>query len=172
MPVLIIATYNEDGSPNVMNAAWGGICDTDKIAICIDKSHKTFENIAKQKAFTVSIADAAHVAECDYVGLVSGNNVKDKFAAANFTAEKSSFVNAPYISELPMRLECSLEKVLEEELVIGKIVNVSADESVLTDGKIDVQKLSPITYDPVNHAYIKLGEKVGTAFSDGKKLKR
>lgn len=171
MPVLIIATYDKDGTPNAMNAAWGGICDTNKIAICIDKSHKTFENIMDKKAFTVSVADVSHVAACDYVGLVSGNVEKDKFKKAGFTAQKSQFVDAPYIAELPMRLECRLEKVLETELVIGEIINVSAEESVLTDGKIDVEKLSPVVYDPVNHAYIKLGEKVGSAFSDGKKLK-
>ena len=170
MPVFIIGTYDEDGTPNAMNAAWGGTANSNQIAICIDLSHKTFKNILLRKAFTVSMATANYVKECDYVGLVSGDKIPDKLAKAGFTTEKSEYVDAPIINELPMTLECKLVKVLEEELVIGEIVNVSADESVLKDGKIDPAKLQPITYDPINHKYIKLGEVVGNAFSDGKSL--
>lgn len=165
MPVLIIATYDEDGTPDVMNAAWGGIHDTNQIAICIDPSHKTAKNLLKKKAFTVSMADAAHVKECDYVGCVSANNVADKFAKAGFTATKSEFVDAPVINELPMCLECEM---LSYEPTTGcmtaNIINVNADDSILTDGKIDPAKLRPITYDPVNHTYITLGEVAGKAF--------
>lgn len=123
-------------------------------------------------AFTVSIADAKHVIEADYVGVVSGNSVPDKMARAGLTAVKSAFVNAPVINELPMAIECKLLKFNEDGICIGEIVNVSADESVLSeDGLIDPARLEAITYDPVHHAYIKLGERVGNAFSDGNRLK-
>lgn len=145
MPVLIIATYDEEGRPDAMNAAWGGIADYNQVALCLSESHKTTKNILARKAFTVSMADAAHVAECDYVGIVSANNVPDKFQRAGFHAVKSEFVDAPVIEELPMTLECRLNKVTEEGLIIGDIVNVSADESILTDGKIDPSKFTPIT---------------------------
>lgn len=145
MPVLIIATYDEEGRPDAMNAAWGGIADYNQVALCLSESHKTTKNILARKAFTVSMADAAHVAECDYVGIVSANNVPDKFQRAGFHAVKSKFVDAPVIEELPMTLECRLNKVTEEGLIIGDIVNVSADESILTDGKIDPSKFTPIT---------------------------
>ncbi len=172
MPVLIIGTYDETGVPDAMNAAWGGIRDTGQIAVCIDPGHKTAANLVKQKAFTVSIADAGHLAACDYVGIVSGNDVPDKFARAGFHALRSEFVNAPLIAELPMALECRLISFDPESgRTAGEIVNVSADESVLTAGKIDPKKLRPITYDPVHHDYLVLGETVGKAFSDGKKLK-
>ena len=171
MPVLIIGTYGDDGTPDAMNAAWGGIADYNQVALCLSESHKTTKNILKRKAFTVSMADAAHVAECDYVGMVSGNQVKDKFAKAGFHAVKSEFVDAPVIEELPMTLECKLNKVTEEGLIIGDIVNVSADERILTDGKIDPAKFTPITFDSVNNTYIKLGEVCGKAYSDGKKIK-
>ena len=171
MPVLIISTYDENGNANAMNAAWGGIHDTNQIGICIDPSHKTAKNLLAKKAFTVSIADAAHVAECDYVGIASGNKVADKLKKAGFTVAKSEFVDAPVINELPMCLECELVSYDESTgCMVGNIINVSAEESVLTDGKIDVSKLNAITYDPVNHNYIKLGEIAGKAFSDGKKL--
>lgn len=117
------------------------------------------------------MADAAHVAECDYVGIVSANNVPDKFQRAGFHAVKSEFVDAPVIEELPMTLECRLNKVTEEGLIIGDIVNVNADESILTDGKIDPSKFTPITFDSVNNVYLKLGEPCGKAFGEGKKIK-
>ncbi len=172
MPVLIIATYDEKGNPDVMNAAWGGIVEENTIGICLSESHKTTKNIAVNKAFTVSVADARHVTEEDYVGIVSQNDDKGKFEKSGFTAEKSPFVNAPIIKELPMALECSYIKTTEDGLVMGKIVNVSCDEDYLTNGKIDPALLRPITFDPINAKYIELGSVVGNAFSDGKKLKK
>lgn len=173
MPVLIIAAYDETGVPNVMNAAWGGIYSDDMIGICLSEGHKTTKNIRATGAFTVSVATAEQLVACDYVGIVSGNKEPDKFARAGFTAERSGFVNAPLIKELPMTLECELVSYDEESNhLVGRIVNVSACECVLTDEKIDVAKLRPITYDPVNHRYIELGVVAGKAFSDGKKLKQ
>lgn len=172
-PVFIIAAYDEYGHPNVMNAAWGGIHTDDQIALCLSEEHKTTANILTTKAFTVSIADAAHVTECDYVGVVSGNSEPDKFSRAGFHATRSEFVNAPIIDELPMCLECELLSYDPETChMTGRIVNVSADERILdSNGKIDVAKLRPITFDPVRHTYIALGAEVGHAFRDGLKLK-
>lgn len=172
LPVLIIATYNEDGSANAMNAAWGGIYDTNQIMLCLSADHKTTKNIGLKKAFTVSFADADHVAACDYVGLVSGNKVADKLQKAGFTTSPSKKVDAPVIDQLPVALECELIKINEDGIVIGEIVNVCADESVLgPDGKIDMAKFRPISYEPVHHTYVVMGQKVGNAFSDGKSIK-
>ena len=172
MPVLIIATYDEAGNSNAMNAAWGGISEENEITICIDSGHKTAANLQKTGAFTVSMATAEYVTACDYVGIVSGNKEPDKFAKAGFHAIKSQFVNAPLIEELPMALECRVKSYDAETCrLVGEIVNVCADECVLTDGKIDPKKLRPITFDPVGHTYMALGETVGRAFFDGTKLK-
>lgn len=172
MPVLIIAAYDQAGVPNAMNAAWGGMFTDEHIGICISQGHKTTKNILATKAFTVSMATAEQVVACDYVGIVSGNRERDKVAKAGFTTERSEVVNAPIIKELPMTLECEMVSYDEENChLVGRIVNVSADESILTDGKIDYAKLRPITYDPVNHHYVELDAKAGNAFSDGKKLK-
>ena len=171
-PVLMIATYNEDGTPDIMNAAWGGISDSDEISISISNTHKTAKNLLKRGAFTVSFATVDQVAACDYVGLVSGNKVPDKFARAGFHAVKSEFVDAPLVEELPMALECRVRSYdTETDILRGEIVNVSADETILTDGKIDPAKLRPIVFDPVNHDYLELGEKAGKAFGEGNKLK-
>jgi len=172
MPVFIVAAYDKDGTPCCMNAAWGGVYDTNQLMVCLADDHKTTKNIIESGAFTVSVADAKHVVEADYVGIVSGNDVPDKMERAGLTTQSSVFVNAPIINEFPMTVECKLLKFNEDGICIGEIVNVSADESVLgSDGLIDPEKLEAITYDPVRHTYIKLGEKVGNAFSDGKKLK-
>ena len=173
MPVYIIATYGADGTPNAMNAAWGGISEDTEISICISADHKTTENILARKAFTVSMANAKYLAACDYVGIVSGTKEPDKFAIAGFHATKSEFVDAPLIDELPMAVECKLISYDPEDCrLVGEIVNVSADEAVLGEnGKVDVKKLRPITYDPMNHHYLALGEKVGQAFHDGLALK-
>lgn len=172
-PVLIIATYGEDGTPDAMNAAWGSIADMDSIAMYLSASHKTVNNILARKAFTVSMADEAHTAACDYVGIVSGNTVPDKVARAGFHVTKSRHVDAPLIDELPMALECRLISFdPETELLTGEIVNVCADERILDEaGRIDPQKLRPITFDYVNNAYLVLGEKVGNAFADGKQFR-
>ena len=169
MPVLIIGTYDENGVPNAMNAAWGAITDMNEISISMAE-HKTTENLAKTGAFTVSMATEDTVIPCDYVGVESAHRTPDKFAKAGFHAEKSSHVNAPLIKELPMALECKV-KSFENGILVGEIVNVNADESILTNGKIDPQKLKPISYEPVNSTYIGLGKVVGKAFSDGLKLK-
>lgn len=173
MPVFIIGTYNADGTPNAMNAAWGGISEEKEISICVDSTHKTARNILTRKAFTVSMGTAPYLAACDYVGIVSGNKDQDKFAKAGFHATKSDFVDAPLIDELPMALECELISYDPESCrLVGRIVNVSIDESVLGEnGKVDVARLQPITYDSANHHYLVLGEKAGQAFCDGLKLK-
>ena len=173
MPVFIIGTYNADGTPNAMNAAWGGISEETEITICVDSGHKTAENLVTRKAFTVSMATANHVAACDYVGLVSGNKEPDKFAKVGFHATKSEYVDAPLIDELPMALECEVISYDPETCrLVGRIVNVSADESVLGEnGKVDVGKLCPITFDTMNNQYLVLGETVGQAFHDGVQLK-
>lgn len=172
-PVFIIAAYDENGTPNAMNAAWGGISEMHEISICISEGHKTTANILKRKAFTVSMAEVGQVVACDYVGIVSGNKEPDKFAKAGFHAMKSEFVNAPLIDELPMAIECELISYDSETChLVGRIINVSADESVLDEkGKIDPAKLRPITFDPVHNDYLVIGEKVGNAFKDGVALR-
>ena len=172
MPVLIVGSYDENGVPNAMNAAWGGIYDTNLVMVCLADDHKTTDNIKKNGAFTLSFATAKTVAPCDYVGIVSANDVPDKFDRAGFHATKSEFVNAPLIDELPMAVECRLLKFNEDGICIGEIVNISAEESILDEnGKVDAKKLDPIIYDSVSHAYWSFGEKVGSAFSDGKSIK-
>lgn len=171
-PVLIIASYDENGVPDAMNAAWGGISESNEISMCLSEGHKTVKNILSRKAFTVSMADAAHVVECDYVGMESGNQVANKMEKAGFTVEKSERVDAPIINELAVCLECKLKSYDPETCrMVGEIINVSVDESVMTDGKVDVDKVAPITFDPFNNAYHVLGAKVGNAFADGAKLK-
>ena len=172
-PVLIIASYDENGVPDAMNAAWGGISDMAEISMSLSASHKTVKNIKAKKAFTVSMATAEYVVACDYLGVESANKVPNKLEKAGLHVTKSELVDAPIIDELPMVLECEMIDYNDEtEILRGKIVNVSADEKVLDEnGKIDPQKLKPITFDPVNNAYLKLGEKVGNAFKDGLQLK-
>ena len=172
-PVFILAAYGSDGTPNCMNAAWGGISDDQEVSVCISAGHKTTANILHSKAFTISMATADQLVACDYVGITSGNRVPDKFARAGFHASASEFVNAPLIDELPMAMECELVSYDPDSCrLVGRIVNVSADESVLNEqGKVDPAKLRPITFDPMNNAYLELGGKVGDAFSDGVKLK-
>ena len=172
MPVLIVGTYDKNGVANAMNAAWGGIYDTNQVMVCLADDHKTTENIKASGAFSVSFATAKTVAACDYVGIVSANDVPDKFQRAGFHAVRSKYVNAPIIEELPMAVECKLIKFNDDGICIGEIVNVSGDEGVLDEnGKVDAKKLDPIIYDSVTHAYWSFGEKVGQAFSDGKKIK-
>lgn len=172
MPVLIVCAYDKNGKANAMNAAWGGIYDYKKVMICLDEGHKTTKNIKSTKAFTISFADIKHIKECDYLGIVSGNEVPNKLEKAGFTIEKSSFVNAPIIKELPMTLECKLIKFDDNGNIIADIVNVSADKKILDDkGNIDSAKLQPISYDSISHKYLEIGKVVGTAFEDGKSIK-
>lgn len=173
MPVLIVAAYDENSVPNAMNAAWGGIHTDNMVGICLSEEHRTTKNILATKAFTVSMATVEHVVVCDYVGIVSGNKEPDKFEKAGFHAVKSRYVNAPIIAELPMCLECELVSYDSKTCyMVGRIVNVSVDEKILDEtGKINISLMKPITYDPVNHDYLVIGDKVGKAFKDGMKLK-
>ena len=171
MPVLMIGTYNADGSPNMMNAAWGGVTLEDQITICIDTSHKTWANIAARKAFTVAFGTAETVVPCDYLGIASGNKTPDKVAKSGFTATKSTFVDAPVMAELPLVLECELVSMNETNCnVVGRIVNCAVEESMLTDGKPDAAKMKPICFDTCQHVYRLIGDVVDKAFSCGKKL--
>ena len=172
-PVFIIATYGKDEIPDAMNAAWGGISDDTQVSICLSAGHRTVKNILERKAFTISMADADHVKECDYVGIVSANNVPDKIERSGFHITKSEYVDAPLIDELPMALECRLISYDPRSgRLVGEIINVNADEKILnSEGNIDPMKLRPITFDPINNAYNVIGEKVGNAFKDGSALK-
>ena len=174
MPVLIIGTYGKDGKPDAMTAAWGGISEETQISICVDNGHKTAKNIVSRGAFTVSIGDAQNVVACDYIGIVSGNNEPDKVRKAGWTTTKSNLVDAPLFNELPLALECKLISYDSESCrIVGEIVNVSADDRILDkDGKADLSKFIPITYDPMSHTYRKIGDVVGKAFCDGIKLKK
>lgn len=175
MPVLMIGTYDNEGKIDVMNAAWGMMVDMNKVALNLTETHKTVKNIKEKKAFTVGIADFEHMVEADYVGIVSGNNEPNKFEKSGLTATKSEFVDAPVINEFPVTMECEFIEYQDDENgcgVIGKIINVCADEKVLDEnGKIDPSKINAILYDPFNHGYYKVGEKVGDAFSEGRKIK-
>ena len=172
MPVLIIGTYDEQGVPNAMNAAWGMISDVDKVTICLDAKHKTVSNILAKKDFTVSMTDVKNMVAADYVGIVSANDVPNKLEKTGWTVTKSEFVDAPIFEELPMTLECRMRTFDEEtELMTAKIVNICVDEAILGEnGKVDLNKFQPIAYDSANHDYVRLGEKVGNAFKDGKSL--
>lgn len=174
MPVLMIATYNEDDSIDVMNAAWGTMLDRDYVILNLTESHKTVQNIKKRKAFTVSIADAKHVVEADYFGIVSANNTPNKFKKSGLTSVKSKLVDAPIIQEFPICMECEFIEYQDGKYgcgVIGKIVNVSADERVISNDKVDITKLEAIAFDPYTLGYYKVTERVGNAFKDGSKLK-
>ncbi len=172
-PVFILAAYGEDGMPCAMNAAWGGISDDKELSFCVSPSHRTVKDLLARGAFTVSMGTAEQVVACDYVGLVSGNQVPDKFARAGFHAPKSEFVDAPCIDELPIAVSCRVVSYDPESCrLVGKIVNVSVDEAYLTpEGKVDVDKVAPITYDSFNKTYVRLGAVVGRAFHDGAALK-
>ena len=173
-PVLIVATYDEDGKADAMNVAYGGIVNSNRLQINIGVRHKTSDNIKAKQEFTVGIADEAHMVEADYVGIVSGHDEPDKLTKAGLHTIKSEFVDAPLIEEFPISLECKVEEINQYNQtlrIVAEIVNVSVDETVLTpDGKIDPAKLQAICYDSSNRAYLALGKKVGTAFADGKKL--
>lgn len=175
MPVLMVATYNEDGSVNVMNAAWGTMQERDTVALNLTETHKTVKNIKARGAFTVSIADAAHVVEADYFGVESGNKVPDKFKNSGLTATKSEIVDAPVINEFPLCLECEFIESQDGKYgcgVIGKVVNVTADEKVMDGDKVDLSLVNAIAFDPYTHGYYKVAERVGEAFKDGLQLKR
>ena len=171
MPVLMVAAYDEHGRVNVMNAAWGMICDMDKIALFIGEGHKTTQNILKTKAFTVSIADRDHMDVADYFGIATGNKTPDKFERTGYHAVRSNRVNAPVIDEFPVDMECELAEVVETETmycIVGKIVNVAAEESVLSgNGKVDPAKLNALIFDQFQNGYYVTGEQVGRAWNAG-----
>ena len=171
MPVLMVAAYDEGGTVNVMNAAWGMICGEDRIALFIDEEHKTTKNLLKTKAFTVSIADRAHMDVADFFGIATGNKMTDKFERTGYHAAKSEFVNAPIIEEFPVVMECELAEVAKTEsfyCIVGKIVNTAAEETVLSEnGKVDPAKLDALIFDQFQHGYYVSGEKVGEAWNAG-----
>ena len=173
MPVLIIGTFDKDGVPNAMNAAWGGIYDYNKVMVCLS-SHKTTDNIRLNKEFTIAFATRETVEASDYVGLVSGNKVPNKVEKAGLTFVKGEKTNAPIFNEYPLVLECRVSEIINEGEgggnVVADIVNVSVDESILTNGKVDYHKAHFITYDPVTHKYVELGEEVADAFKVGVKF--
>ena len=173
-PALMIATYDADGTPDVMMAAWGGQYDNNQVCFSLSK-HKTTDNLRLNKAFTLSYADARTVVESDYFGIVSGNDVKDKVAKAGFTVTKSQNVNAPIINEYPLTMECRVVEMRDDEeggaWVVGEIVNAIADPSILTDGKIDIKKLNPVAWDASSFNYMTLDDSVGTAWNSGMVLK-
>ena len=174
MPVLMIATYGDDGTVDVMNMAWGGICAENMVSLNIDTDHKTAKNIKKRGAFTLSIADVPHIQAADFFGIASGNKMEDKFARSGLTAGKSEKVDAPVVQEFPLTLEC---KVVEDKMevyghhVLGEIVGVLADESVLDEtGKVDASKLNAFVFDQFRSGYYAIGEKVGQAWHTGAPL--
>ena len=175
MPVLMVATYNEDGSVDVMNAAWGTMLSRNQVILNLTETHKTVKNIKERKSFTVSIADSKHVVEADYFGIASGNNTPNKFENSGLSAIKSEKIDAPIIKEFPICLECEFIEYQSDEYgagVIGKVVNVTADESVMDGDKVDVSKLDAIAFDPYTHGYYKVTERVGEAFKDGMQVKK
>ncbi|RRD94175.1 flavin reductase family protein [Clostridiales bacterium COT073_COT-073] len=172
MPVLMVAAYDEKGKVNVMNAAWGTMCDMDKVLLILDENHKTTKNIRQVKAFTVSLADKEHMDVADFFGIASGNKMEDKFERTGYTAIKSSLINAPIIEEFPVTMECELAEIVETEnmyAIVGRLVNVSAEEKVLSEnGKIDPGKLNALVFDAFQSGYYGIGEKLGQAWSAGK----
>ncbi len=175
MPVLMVATYNEDGSIDVMNAAWGTMLSRSQVILNLTKTHKTVKNIIERKAFTVSIADSKHVVEADYFGVVSGNETLNKFENSKLTATKSENVDAPIINEFPICLECEFIEYQDDEYgcgVIGKVVNVTADENVMNGENVDIELVNAIAFDPYTHGYYKVTQRVGNAFKDGLQLKK
>ncbi len=171
MPVLMIATYNEEGSIDVMNAAWGTMFERDQVVLNLTETHKTVKNIKARKAFTVSIADSKHVVEADYFGVVSGNNTPNKFENSKLTATKSENIDAPIINEFPICMECEFIEYGNCG-VIGKVINTSVDEKVMSEGNVDIEKVSAIAFDPYTHGYYTVTKRVGNAFKDGLQLKK
>ena len=171
MPVALIATYNEDGSVNVMNAAWVGICSENKIALNLDEEHATSRNIKKRGAFTITVSNAEHMKEADFFGIATANKMKGKFERSGLNVERSELVDAPIINEYPLSLECKVHKIINDGndfTVIGEIVDVKADESILNEkGDVDIKKLDPIVFDQAGRSYYKIGEKAGRAWHEG-----
>ncbi|MBQ6264239.1 MAG: flavin reductase family protein [Clostridia bacterium] len=175
MPVLMIATYDENGVVDVMNAAWGMVCESDKLTLALSETHKTVKNIKINKAFTVSLADVKNIKAADYFGIASGNNTPDKFERTGLTAVRSERVNAPVIEEFPVTIECELAEIVRTEnfqSVVGRIINVSVNEELLDEnGKVDIEKSGILMFDQFKHSYYVTGEKVGQAWASGAEFK-
>ncbi|HBJ77310.1 MAG TPA: flavin oxidoreductase [Porphyromonadaceae bacterium] len=175
MPVLIIGTYDKEGKPNAMNAAWGGMWDANHVMISFGH-HATTENIDLRGEFTISFATEEEEVSCDYVGLISAKKEPNKIEKAGWKAVKGDFVKAPIFDKLPLTLECKVSQKIDESAsgyyLIGEIVNIRAEEGILgEDGLPDLSKLKPIMFDPIHNRYYALGKEIGTAFSDGNNLK-
>lgn len=174
MPTYMIGTYNEDGSPDVMMMAWGGICAEDMVALNLEADHKTVANLRARKAFTLAVPSVATLAESDFFGIATANKVQDKFARTGLHAQKSERVDAPVIAEYPLTLECTVAGIQEQPYglrILGKICNVLADERVLDEkGRIDASKLGAFSFDQMRNDYYATGEKVGTAWKSGAPL--
>ncbi len=174
MPVLLISTFNEDCSVDVMNAAWGTMLDRDVVALNLTETHKTVQNIKARGGFVIHIADAKHVAEADFFGVVSGNKEPEKFKKSGLSFVKSDIVDAPVINELPIAMECEFIEYQNDDTgigVIGKVLRTSVEEEHLKDGRVDIDSVEAIAFDPYTHGYYKVGGRVGEAFRDGLKLR-
>lgn len=174
MPVLLIATFNDDGTVDVMNAAWGTMLDRDMVALNLSETHRTIQNIKARKGFAVHIADVKHVVEADWFGVVSANQEPDKFAKSGMSYVKSELVDAPIINELPVAMECEFVEYQSNDNgigLIGRVLRVSVEEANMKDGKVDIDSLEAIAFDPFSHGYYKVGGRVGEAFRDGLRLK-
>ena len=172
-PVLIVGTYGQDGTPNAMNVAWGGICSSvpPAVAISIRETRRTFANIQAKGAFTVAIATEDLMVQADYVGLVSGNDTPDKIRRTGWTVTPSRFVNAPLFEELPVTWECEFVRLTEEGNVLGRLVNISVREDVLAeDGTVNMEKFKPLVFDHATYDYLKVDGIAGKAFEAGKCL--
>ena len=171
MPTYMIGTYNEDDTVDVMMMAWGGICAEDMVALNLEADHKTVANLEARKAFTLAVPGADTLRESDYLGIASANKVADKFARTGLHAVKSTRVDAPVIQEYPLTLECEVIEMQSQPYglrVLGKIVNVMADEKVLDEnGKVDPAKINAFVFDQFQNGYYRIGEKVGQAWKSG-----
>lgn len=174
MPTYMIGTYNEDDTVDVMMMAWGGICAEDMVALNLEAEHKTVANLETRKAFTLAVPGTDTLRESDFFGIASSNKMADKFERTGLHAVKSERVDAPVITEYPLTLECEVVEMQSQPYglrVLGKIVNVIADEKVLDDGgKIDAGKLNAFAFDQMQNGYYAVGEKVGQAWNSGADL--
>lgn len=174
MPVLLVSTFNEDGTVDVMNAAWGTMLERDMVALNLTETHKTVENIKARHGFVIHIADVKHVVEADWFGVVSGKKDSEKFAKSGMTFIKSEVVDAPIINELPIAMECEFVEYQNDTTglgVIGKVVRTSVEEANLNGDKVDIDSLEAIAFDPYTHGYYRVSGRVGEAFKDGLKLR-
>ncbi len=174
MPVLMIATYDDDGQVNVMNMAWGGICDDNKVALNISDTHKTAANLRARRAFTISVADIDHLEAADYFGMVSGNKVPDKFELSGLHAVPSERVEAPVVVEFPLTIECRVVDMKTTDgtmRAVGEIVNVMVEDTALDErGRVDPLKLNAFLFDAFQSGYYAIGEKVGQAWKSGAEM--